>query len=156
MEASFLIETLEQAFVSEKKPQNVSDGCPRDICVRIEQEYHNKPRDQLTSEEIFFLSQNLVLLNPDAFRYYCLPILKAAITNLNSIEIDDIIQNFFFYPGMNDYQNYTKNRLDLFTKAESAVILLLLKFWLQIPKIADIWCENIKKSLPYWEKKSQT
>lgn len=153
MDSLSLITILDQAFGSENGPLNVSDGCPRDICVRIEQEYHNKPRDQLTSKDIFFLSQNLILLNPDAFRYYCLPILKAAITNPKTVEMDDLIQNFIYFPGMNDYKNYTKKRLDLFSKAESAAILILLKLWLENPKVADIWGENIEKSLSYWKKK---
>ena len=149
-----LIQNIQTAFKSEKIPTNVSDGCTREICKEIEIRYQGISIEKLNSDDIYFLSKNSVLLNPDAFRYYIQPLLMVALKDPTKVDIDSLIQNFFLYPGMNDYMNYNKDRLDRFTEEEAQVVELILEYWFHSPEIDQNWKNLIEKSIPYWKKKA--
>jgi len=136
-------------------PKMVSDGCPREQCQEIEQRFQGRTRDSLSASEIDQLSNEMILLNPQAFRYFFPAVLLAALENINSINFESFSENLIVYPGKYGYKNTTLNLAQTFSIAEADAILQIIEYWIQDPNIEAFIKEDFEKSLEFWRKKAK-
>ena len=136
-------------------PKTVSDGCPRQQCQEIEQKFQGRTRDSLSAAEIDQLSNEMILLNPQAFRYFFPAILLAALENIKSINFESFSENLIVYPGKYGYKNTTLDLAQTFSIAEADAILQTIEYWVSNPNIEAYIKEDFEKSLDFWRKKAK-
>ena len=154
MEKENIIKRLQIAFESIPRPKTVSDGCPRKQCQEIEQWFGGKERSKLSSKDILILSNDFVLLNPEAFQYFLPILLEASLKDIQSITFDMFIQNLFCYPKLQGYKDQ-KEKLNPLTVTQSDIIVEIIEYWIENEDIGDYWITELEKSLPYWRKKAK-
>jgi hypothetical protein len=158
MESENRAQIKKQILVSFKDvpvPKMVSDGCPRQQCQEIEQTFHGRTRESLTASEIDQLSNELIILNPQAFRYFFPAILLAALENPDSINFESFSENLIIYPGKYGYKNTTFNLAQDFSMSEADAILHVLEYWIKNPKIDSFLKVEFEKSLEFWRKRAK-
>jgi hypothetical protein len=101
-----------------------------------------------------WLSSELAVLPDNSFYYFIPEILKAALNDLESVNIDIVVQNLFIPKFSQNEQDIKEKqriekRFSQFTPEQANLIADILLSW---EKQGIGWEEEIKRSLPFWEK----
>lgn len=150
-----LIKRLRTAFASVKRPEVVSDGCPRRVCVELEQRFKDKAKEDLTPKDIEIISSELTIISEDALLYFMPRVLEVALEDKGTVNLDMLIMNLSCFPGEGAQYQYKKKRLNGFTTAQSDVILDIIEMWTKDESIKKGWRDDLTRSLTFWKKRAK-